>query len=707
MSVDSEVAPPSDELGRIDARAKAAGEIHYVADVMLPGLVHAAAVRSVHPHARIRHIDVTAALASAGVLGVYTAADVASGTYGRGLRDAPILAREKVRFVGEKVAAVVAETRLQAEAAAALVDVDYEPLPAVTTMAEALAEGAPLVHDAPWEYPGAAITEGDGPNLVFHKRSGDYDAVERALSEAAYVVDEVYRVASVHQGYLEPQACLANWDEGGRLRLWLTNKSPYAVRSQLSACLDIDPSLIDIQPTSLGGDFGGKGSPEDAPLVAELARLCDRPVKMVLRYSEDLTATNPRHPAEIRIRVGCDSDGHLLALALECQFNAGAYGGFTPRAPGPSGAEVGSYRVPLVCSEIRRVYTNTVPRGNMRAPGAPQGSFAFESALDELALKAGLDPVELRRRNLLVDGESGEGEHGWVEYRGLETLDAALAELETRSGPAGWLTGTGIAIYSRGTTTVVSTSLRLVQKDDGCVRVELPLTETGAGSHTVARQLVAHGLGIDPKDVEVVQVGTDDLPRDAGAGGSRVTASLAYAVDAAMKAWQGRLDNEPVVVDVEESGGPGVGSYCVQFAQVAIDPATGQLKVLELLSAVDVAEIINPKAHQMQIDGAAVMGFGYACLEDLDESEGQVWAANLGEFKLASSRDAPPLKTVLLRGGRGVGTANIKNIGELANPAAAPAIANAVAAATGCRIRELPITAERIYAQLQGAGGTR
>jgi len=691
--------------GRLDAEAKARGRITYVADVAPPGLVHAAVVRSTYSHARIIDIDASAALGAPGVIGVYTASDVATGNYGRGLRDAPILAREKVRFIGEPVAAVVAETRLQAEAAVALVDVRYEAMEAATTMEAALAEGAPVIHERPWEYPGAVTTPDELPNIVFHKLGGDRDEVDTALAAADFVVDEVYELSSVHQAYLEPWACICLWDEG-RLRIWLTNKSPYAARTQLAACLDIEPKLIDFQPTFIGGDFGGKGSPGEAPLASELSRLTGRPVKIVLRYSEDLTATNPRAPMAIRVRVGCDRDGHLLGAHVDALVNAGAYGGFTARAPGPSGVTVGCYRLPAFSSEIRRVYTNTVPRGHMRAPGSPQGCFAFESAIDELARAAGIDPIEMRRRNLLTDGEASAEGGVWEEQRAIETLEAALEAYEEHPAPAGWLRGTGIAVFRHGTTSMASTSLRLVPKEDDCVCVEVPLTETGTGSHSVARQLVAQGLGLDPSKVEVIQVGSDDLPRDAGAGGSRVTASLAFAVDAAVKAWQGRLDNEPVMVDVEETAaGPEVGSYCIQLAQVAVDPETGQLKVLEILTAVDVAAIINPKAHQMQIDGGTLMGYGYACLEDLDESDGQLWAANLGEFKIPSAADAPALRTVLVEGGRGVGTANVKMIGELTNCAPAPAIANAVAEATGCRLRSLPITAERIHAELRAKAG--
>jgi CO/xanthine dehydrogenase Mo-binding subunit len=691
-------------LPRTDATAKASGEARYVADLTLPGMVHAAIARSTQPHARVTRIDTSAARAADGVLGVFTAADVSPGLYGRSLADCPLLARDKVRFTGERVAAVVAATRSQAEAAAALVEIDYEPLDAVTTPDEALATGAPAVHDQPWTYAGAQARECDPVNVIYHAIHGSPDDVEAALATAAWTVDRVYRTQSVHHGYLEPQACIADYRGADSVRVWLTNKGPYQVRAMLAKCLGLDAAAITLEPATLGGDFGGKGSAQDAPLCVELSRLTGRPVKLVLRYTEDLTSTNPRHPAEIRVRVGCDRTGRLVAASLRAVVNAGAYGGFTPNARGPQHAiEVPSYRIPVFATEFTRVYTNTVPRGNMRAPGGPQGIFAFESAMDELATEAGLDPVRLRRRNLLAAGEADTGGHTWLEHRGPETLDAALAAVRPAAPPPGWLYGRGLALYSRATANRVSTSLRLTPAGDG-VRVETPLIETGTGSHTALRQMIASQLELRPQDVEVTGVATDRLPRDAGAGGSRVTAGLAAATDAAAKAWRNRLRDEPVVVELDEGIGPDVGSYTVQVAQVAVDPQTGQLRVLEILTALDVAAVINPAAHQMQVDGGVAMGFGFACLEDLDESDGQVWSGNLGEFKLPSSRDVPRYRTVRVPGGAGVGTANVKNIGESTTPPVAPAIANAVFAATGCRIRDLPLTAEKIFSALRGRG---
>ena len=665
-------------------------------------MLHAVMVRSTEAHANIRGIDIASARAADGVVGVFTAADVTPSCYGRSVRDVPVLARDKVRFVGERVAAVVAATRSQAEAAAALVDVDYETLPAALTAAEARCKDAPAVHNEPWRYDGAVATPDDPVNVIYRGTHGSAEDVEAALSEAAYVVDQVYRTPSVHQGYLEPQACIADYRSPQEIKVWLTNKAPFRIRDILASCLGVAPATVELIPMTLGGDFGGKGSPQDAPICVELSRLVGRPVKTVLRYAEDLSSANPRHPAEIRVRIGCGSDGRIVAAAIAATLNAGAYAGFTPNGIGPHGAaEMLSYRVPHFASEIVRVYTNTVPRGNMRAPGGPQATFAIESALDELAGLAGLTPVELRRRNLLTTGERATSGNMWIEHRGIATLDAALDAVRPVELPTGWLYGRGVAVYSRATASKANTSLRLVPIDDGRLRVETPVIETGTGSHTALRRLIGERLGLPEECLDIVGVSTDALPDDAGAGGSRVTATMAAVADATAAAWRNRDSDGPLVVELKADIRPYVGSYTVQIAQVGVDPDTGELRVLELLTAVDVADVVNPMAHQMQINGGATMGFGYACTEDLVESDGQVWAANLGEFKLPSARDVPSYRTVRVPGAIGVGAANVKNIGESTTPAVAAAIANAVFDATGCRVRELPLTAERIYRALR------
>ncbi len=702
---------------RPDARDKATGTTKYSADMPVPtGTLEAVLVRSPLPHAEITGIATEAALAVHGVAAVVTAADLPDGLAGRRVRDMPLLARTVARFAGEPVAAVLARSRQAATEAAALVDVDYRELPSVTDPVAALGAGSPLVHDAPWAYPGAVITEADGPNLQSVVTGGEPAAVARALAAAATVVSATYRTPAGHQGYLEPQAWVAFPPENGITRLWGTTKSPYRLRDQIAACLGLVPEAIQVDPAPLGGDFGGKGGVCDASLSVALARLAGRPVRLVLRSEECVSATDARHPAVIRVTVGCDAEGRLAGLDFDAVFDGGAYAAAKPTPPvnlhGAAECALG-YRLPCYTLRSRIAYTNTVPKGHMRSPGAPQAVFAVESALDELAAAAGISPLELRRRNLLEAGEPDAYGHVWAEARGHQTLAAAVAAAAPAAGTApdpgtsppgadGLAHGTGVAVYARPTPSPSSTSLGLTPLPGGRLEVGVPVPETGTGSHAVIRRQLAAGLGIDPSRVVVRQVPTTALPGDPGVGASRVTVGLSRAVARLAEEWLASAQDGPVMVTLPAATEPPALSFCVQVARVAIDLETGQVKVLELVSAVDVAEIVNPRAHQMQIDGGAVMGIGFACLEDLLEDEGQVLAANLGEFRLPAAADVPALRTVLVAGGRGVGPANVKAIGELTNVPVAAAVANAVADAAGTRVRQLPITAERVYRAING-----
>lgn len=663
-------------MPRIDALEKVSGRAAFVADVSLPGMYHAAVARSQFPHARLSRVDCSDALGMPGVIAAVAGHDLPARLYGRRVRDVPVLARDEVRFIGERVAAVVAQTREQAERAAAKVAVEYDELPAVLDPTAATEFQA--VHE-----------------------SGSEAAVEDALARASHILDETYTTPSGHHGYIEPQACVAHAHSDGRIEIWMTNKSPYRLRDQLAACFEIEPSLITIHPVAIGGDFGGKGSPMDAPLCIELSRLTGRPVKLVQRYWEDLVATNPRHAARIRVRAGCDSAGVLVAMHVDALLDGGAYAGFKPR-PGVTlhGLEEpgGAYRIPHGFARQRIAYTHTVPRGHMRAPGSPQATFAIESALDELAAKVGIEPAEMRRRNLVRSGETNVWGITWQESRGHATLDAALRAFEKVAAPAGWRWGSGIAVYELRSA-AGRTSMRLIPLPEGRLKVEVAMPEPGPGGQTVAREAVSRALGIEASLIEVAQVATDGLPNDDGVGASRVTGSLSFVAGKAAEALRSS-GGEPVVVSSQPDEAPPVTSFCVQIAQVAVDPESGQVRVLEVLSAVDVAEILNPAAHRQQIDGGAAMGFGFACLEDVDMREGRVWAANLGEFRIPSAEDVPRWKTVLVPGARGVGPLNVKSAGEVSNSPTAGAIANAVAAAGGVRIRDLPITAEKLYRAL-------
>jgi CO/xanthine dehydrogenase Mo-binding subunit len=615
---------------------------------------------------------------------------------------------------------VLARTRRVAEDACGLVTVEYRELPAVLDALGALEPGAARVHEAPWRYEGAVVGRSHPPNLQSELEEGDRASVDAVLGRAAHVVIRTYRTPSGHQGYLEPQ-CWTAWPRlSGGVALLGTAKAPYRLREQTAKTLGLAVDEVEIQPVPLGGDFGGKGGVVDPTLCAALALWADRPVRLALRAGEDMVATDARHPSVVEVRVGCDAGGRLLALGVDAVLDGGAYAAVKPvpsvNLHGMAECALG-YRLEAFSVRSRIAYTTTVPKGHMRAPGAPQVVFAVESALDELARVAGVSPVELRRQSVLVGGDRDAYGHVWDEARGTETLDAALAAAEEspsgggggaagwyRPAPRGWRRGRGIALYARSTAPPATTSLRLVPGDAGRLVVEVPLPETGTGSHSVVREELATALDVDPDRVEVRQVPTGSLPNDPGVGASRVTVGLTTALHLLADRWLEAGGTKAVTIETGAGSEPPALSFCAEVADVAVDPETGQVLVLGLVTAVDVASVLRPRSHRMQVEGGTVMGYGFACLEDLLEADGQVWAANLAEFRLPTPADVPPLRTVLVEGGRGVGPAGVKAVGELSNVPTAAAIANAVAEATGCRVRQLPLTAERVFWTLGGTG---
>ena len=755
-----EIAVPIEEgrEGRIDGELKIGGRMLYAADVPVPGVLYAAVLRSPYPHARIEAIDTSAAERLPGVRGVLVGRDVAEVRYGRLVRDVPLLAVGKVRFIGERVAAVVAETRAQADRATAAIQVSYTPLPAVFGLDEALAPDAPAVHAEPWTYAGA-LSSPDGPrNLqARHVWAGGGD-IEAALAGSEIRLEERFTTAAVHQGYIEPHSCTTWVDPDGQIHVWASSKSPYRLRAQLAVAFGAPEEQIDVHAPAIGGDFGGKGSPMDIPLCVALARRVGRPVRLTLRYAEELTAANPRHDAAITVRAGMSGDGRLQGMDVRIVFNVGAYAGFRPRPALHGAAEAGScYRIPALRIESLLVYTNRLPGGHKRAPGAPQTVFAIESMMDIAARRLGIDPWEFRRRHVLRTGEAAPLGERWPEVRGPETLTLAARAFRpafpARVRPSVRF-GRGMAVYAR-TTRLGATSMRLRADAEGRVRADVPIPETGTGSHTVLRTVLARELGVDPARFAVRYVGTADLPHDDGVGGSRVTATASEAalqaarrlgeraralaaqrfgvpadavtrlpgarwMDPASGRGAGLAElaafaaehGEELAADVEmpqrqagrEDHAEEALAFCVQIAQVGVDVETGQVTVYEILTTHDVANVLNPRSHRVQIEGGVVMGLGEALTEDLGIREGKVEAAHLGDYKIPSMRDVPRIRVAYLTGGRGVGANNVKAIGEMSNVAVPAAVANAVEDAVGVRIRTLPLSAEKIYFALQERG---
>jgi putative selenate reductase molybdopterin-binding subunit len=713
-------------IGRVDGADKVSGAACYSADVTLPGLIWGKALRSPLPHARILRIDTSRARALPGVLAVLTAADVPDVLVGRRMFDMPLLARDRARFIGEKVAVVAAADPDVAEEALALIDVEYEDLPAVIDLAGALESGAPVVHENAGAYQGAPV-ERPHPNVqsVLRFKLGD---VEAGFREADRIFEHTFRTQLAHQGYLEPHAGVVAIDEDGRVQVWASNKMPYRLKELMSHALRLPQEQIRVNLTPIGGDFGGKGSLMDLPLAYHLARVTGRPVKMVMRYAEELMAGNPRHPSLITLRTGVTREGRIVARQAKALFNSGAYAAFKP-APtvhlGGASMGAGVYRIPNLLIESYCVYTHNIPCGHARSPGEPQMVFAGESHMDMIASELRLDSGEFRRRNLLRDGDHLANGHHLEHVRARETLEAALEASDWSAPKPGPWIGRGVAMTHRHIG-VGFTNARVRLEKTGKVTLLIGLPDTGTGAHLVLRQIVAEVLGLAIDEVQVELATTDVFETDSGVGGSRVThtggraayhaaeklkqmiaqeaaqlavpgASLATIAQAAAR--EGRTLEASYFYDAKSHAA--VTSFTAQVAEVAVDPATGQVTVRHFTTAHDVGTVINPIGHQGQIEGGLIQGLGYALMEELPTEDGRISTLNLGDCKLPTIADIPPLKTVLLEDAVGPGPFRAKAIGEGSISAVAPAIANAVADACGVRIMNLPITAEKVYFALK------
>ena len=729
---------------REDGPDKVSGKTIYPADLVLPGMVWGKVLRSPFPHAKILHIDTSRAMKLPGVRAVITGKDVAGRRIGRNLLDIPFLAEEKVRFVGEKVAAVAADDPDTAEDALTLIDVEYEELPAVFDPVEAMKPGAPLVHEGITTYDSP-----DGPvhfqgNILCHETWSGGD-LEQGFRESDLVFKHTFTTTWVHQGYIEPYTSVVDVDDSGRIQIWANNKSPFQLRDQIAHALGLREDQVNVNPCGLGGDFGGKAGTMDVPAAYFLSLRSGRPVKMIMNYIEELMAGNPRHPSVITIKTGVKADGQFWARKSNAVFNGGAYGGFRGSASLRGGRQVGGgpYRIPNFQIDSYMTYTNNVPCGSYRAPGEPQAVFAVESHTDMIAREMGLDPYELRLKNVVHEGDVSATGQLFYHMRAEETLRAAAEAAGWGSPKKGPYFGRGIALGQRPAAGSIS-ARKVTLDEDAKATLYSPVPDTGVGSQTLGRQFVAEDLGISPEDVGVVNLATDDMQFDRGAGAatSRVAgyAALRAAQEVRKKltglaaefyGWPeerivfqaGRVfvEGDPAkgipiqelaAKSVAAMGGPITGevshtldhaevtSYCAQVAEVEVDPETGQVKVHKIVTAHDVGTIVNPLGHQGQIEGAVIQGLGFALMEELESEEGRISTLSLGETKIPTMNDIPELVTELVESPAGTGPYQGKGIGENPISPVAPAIAAAVYDAVGVRIQDLPITAEKVLSKL-------
>lgn len=726
---------------RIDGEYKVSGKAKYAVDVTFPDMLWGKILRSPISYGRIKNIDTSKAMKVPGVVGIITGEDVTGQLIGRRVVDMPILADGVVRFIGEKVAAVSAETEAAAEEAVELIDVQYEELEPVLDPIESMKPGAPLLHPNVHTYKGLP-QKLDGPtNRVIYVKWEKGD-IEKGFKEADVIVENTFTTPKVHQAYIEPHSCVAKTDPAtGDGEVWACSKVPYGVRDQVANAVGVDPEKIVVHPCYIGGDFGGKGDFMDIALCYSLSKKSGgRPVKIVMDYDEEFIAGNPRHASIIKVRTGAKKDGTIVAHHMDFIFDSGAYCAFKPNGilGGPQKSP-GPYRMPNALIEEHMVYTNQVPCGHMRSPGDPQGFFANEGQLDLLAEKLGMNPAELRKKNLLEGvADSPVGEK--IDYvASHEIFDRALAEAKyDEAKPKYFGRGIGLVQWSvNGGKGVVKFKL----DEEGTLTVSSAMLDQGVGTFTLLGQMAEEELEIPAEKIVFEHFSTDAGIKDSGLGGSRGTRVYGNAgydgvgkvknelLDHAAKALDAKRDELTLsqgsvvhksaekgmsyaeVVQLKGSPIEVTGLYddtskipdasmCAQIAEVEVDPETGQVTLKRLITSHSTGTIINPLMHQGQIEGASMTGIGYGLMEHLMVDDGKVTTANFGDYKIPTIRDVPEFKTLLRETKKGPGPYDSMAIGETANIPTAGAIANAVADACGVRIKDLPITSEKVFEAL-------
>jgi carbon-monoxide dehydrogenase large subunit len=711
---------------RIDGEIKVNGQALYTVDISREGMLWAAFTESPYPHAKIVKIDTTAARAVPGVHAVLTGQDVGERRFGNLIQDWPVLAYGEVTFIGEFVAAVAAETREAAAEAAKLVDVTYEELPAQLDALAAIAPGAPLTHanGASFKYAGPPRSPMPHPNMQGHELhvKGDPDA---AFAKADRVFERSFTTPRYHSGYLEPRNTVLWFDGAGVLHVVSSHKGPFKLRDIMAQVLELDKDHVVVEPSYIGGEFGGKGLTVECPALGFLARATGRPIKHVRTLLEDVRSSHVRHASNTRVRIATTNNGTMLALDFTTIFDGGAYGAHKP-APGvlPGRPPKLPYELPNMRMERAAVYTNTIPAAFMRAPGDVQIMFALESMIDIVAHELRIDPLEFRLKNAIADGDTDIEGNPLTESRSRDVLVALRDAMRwTEPLPAG--RGRGMALSSRHIAGGQTSFLVTVQPDGG-LAVHTGAVEPGVGQHTVIQRMLAAELGIDSERITVERGNTRDVPPDPGIGGSKGTNILSHtALDAAKKIralfaeagvdklpWNDAVravtKDGPVVVTAAGSQvhAPGHAmhlNFGAYGADVSIDADTGTVKVNEIVFIADVGQIINPVAHRGQIDGGFLMGLGSALTEELVLEDGRIVNPALSDYKLPTQRDMPPFRVIQLPPTGGPGAYGAKAAGEFNTAGVAPAIANAIDAACGVRLTALGLTAERIYNALHEA----
>ncbi|MEA4883066.1 MAG: molybdopterin cofactor-binding domain-containing protein [Clostridia bacterium] len=741
---------------RVDARDKVTGAQKYMGDLKFPGMLYGRVLRSKYAHALIKAIDASRAEAAPGVVRVLTWRDVPGlNAYGIAVPDQPVLCHEKVRYTGDAVALIIAETPEDAESALPLVSVDYEPLPVVDDPEAAMDPDAPKVHAS--------------GNIHLHTFVANGD-VEEGFRDADVIVEAVYHTPRQMHAFMEPEQGVGAPNPDGTITVYCGAQHPYRDQMQISRSLAIKPSLIRVVANPTGGAFGGKDEITLQILLALGALKTGRPVKIVLSREESVLAGWKRHPMKVYMKTGAKSDGALVAHKVRIVSDKGAYaslgGPVTNLALEHS---VGVYRIPNVSLDATAVYTNNGICGAFRGFGAPQVVFAMETQLDAIAEKTGIGRMEIRMKNALRGGERSPLGYTMVKAVGTtHTLEAAdkcdiwvkRKELKTQASAPWRKRGIGIATEMQGTGLGVglpdygAALIRLTP--DGRYVVSLSCPEIGQGNSTTYAQMAAECLECNVDDVSVI-TGDTALSPDSGSctasrsvytGGNAIFRASAQMRDKLIMEAARILGAEPANVALEDGrcsrqdgdgcvsvaqiadavsaedrvisadgafiwpeadksipGAVGlphiINSYVTHVALVEVDEMTGETEVLKVFAAIDAGRVVNPQGLAGQSEGGVVMGMGFAIMEDTIIKDGIVKTPNLSTYIVPTSMDAPEIETVAVEVLEPTGPFGAKGIGEAVMVPVIPAITLAIRDAVGARMEVTPATAERVYVKVR------
>jgi CO/xanthine dehydrogenase Mo-binding subunit len=727
---------------RVEGELKVSGHAKYAVDITLPGMLWGKLLRSPIASAKIKRIDISKAAALPGVHGVVTGQDCTGLKIGRRLYDMPILADGEVRFVGEKVAAVAADNEIIAEEAVNLIEVEYEETEPLLDPLEALKPGAKVIHPDVVNYKGLPNPLKEPSNDFIYITWGRGD-LETGFRQADVVVENTFTTPVVHHSYIEPHSCVVSVATDGSAEFWSCSKVPYGVREQVANALKLPQEILNFNPVYIGGDFGGKGDFMDLAVVYLLSKKAGRPVKLVMDYEEEFAAGNPRHASVIHVKTGVKKDGTLIAHHMKFIFDSGAYGAFKPNAflNGPHLC-AGPYKIPHAFIEEHMVYTNKIPCGHMRSPGDPQGIFANESQMDLVAKRLGMDPIKFRQKNFMHDGDIDPTGEEFSYIKTDETLKKALEDSGYQK-PKSKNVGRGVALVQWTPTGGVGT-VAITLDESGVATISSAMLDQGGGTYTILSEIVAEELKLPLSQIKIQLLSTAQGKKDTGVGGSRATRVYGNAgYEAALKAVEAikqaaaeqmgssadqivlakgaalhprmerrltyaeivRAKGSPIAVEATFSDTSKIhaASMCVQVAEVEVDRETGQVELKKFTSTHNTGTVLNPLMHQGQIEGASMTGIGYSLMEEVIINDGKVATTHFGEYKIPTIRDVPPFKSSVTEQPHGAGPYNSMPIGETGNIPTAAAIANAVEDACGVRIKDLPITAEKVYEALHGA----